>query len=453
MGNSQVQAQTNEQTEPATSAWILGLHRLLLNLHNNPYPFIPNPPNCKKRAAVSCILRIRPTYPDDPTQPSQAQNLPYERILSSFFEQPWVRRGDLEVLFIKRATRRGDRWTSQIALPGGKRDPGDPSDEATSIRETMEEVGLDLRADHVLAACKLPERVVMTEWGTTPLMVLCPFVYLLTRFDVPPLKLQPTEVSSAHWVPVRALLSPSCRTYERADIADRLAHRRGSFVRRALRAMMGQMLYAAIRLVPSESVYCTSAPSFLRDEATESSSSSILSSLANLLPWGHAKFNNPERELVLWGLTHGMIADFLSLLHSEEKLVWWRWPTLSSLDMRLAIWLFSYQFRKRKVESLLPANRGPPFIIDEGLGTVKNPSVQTQKGPDRKVSERTQESNAMGSRAPVTRHSAVGHMFEGYYEIIRIAIFTTLALRAVVALGLVMAYVLAHRREHHIVKQ
>ena len=452
MSEEPVQAGTDERTGLEMSPWISELHQMLLGIHNNPYPFIPNPPNCKKRAAVACILRVRPTYPDDSEPPSWPPTLPHEQVLSSFFEQPWVQRGDPEILFIKRAARRGDRWTSHVALPGGKRDPDDPSDEATSARETMEEIGLDLRAGHTLAAGKLPERVVTTEWGETPLMVLCPFVYLLTRFDVPPLKLQPAEVGSAHWVPVRALLAPSCRTYERADISDRLAHRRGPIVRGALRLMMGQMLYAAVRLLPSESIYCTSAPSFFREEADNVPNSSLLSTLVNLPAWDRVKSHDPERELVLWGLTHGMIADFLGLLRSEEKLAWWHWPTLSSPDMRLMIWLFSYRFRKRKVDSLLPANKGPPFIIDEGLGTVKSPMVQRQTSPGGEKFEHAQDADKKGfggSRAPVTRHSAVGHMFEGYYEIIRTAIFTTLALRAVFGMGLVAAYALTYGAESH----
>ena len=45
---------------------------------------------------------------------------------------------------IKRAARAGDKWTSHVALPGGKRDPGDRSDEEVARREAWEEVGLKI---------------------------------------------------------------------------------------------------------------------------------------------------------------------------------------------------------------------------------------------------------------------------------------------------------------------
>ena len=38
----------------------------------------------------------------------------------------------------------GDRWTSHVALPGGKRDKGDKGDEEAAVREVREEVGLEM---------------------------------------------------------------------------------------------------------------------------------------------------------------------------------------------------------------------------------------------------------------------------------------------------------------------
>ncbi len=50
-----------------------------------------------------------------------------------------------EVLFIKRAERRGDPWSGHIALPGGRPEPGDAGLLDVALRETLEEVGIDVR--------------------------------------------------------------------------------------------------------------------------------------------------------------------------------------------------------------------------------------------------------------------------------------------------------------------
>lgn len=157
------------------------LRGVLTDLYQHPYPHVPNPPLCKKRASVALILRVRPTYnnwPDSsyPTS-SQDHGSSTKQQLDGFFSQHWVQHGDPEVLFIKRASRVGDRWTGHVALPGGKRDPEDPDDKAAAVRETWEEIGLDLMSRDCIHVGNLPERVVTSTWGTVP-YVKCFCVHL-----------------------------------------------------------------------------------------------------------------------------------------------------------------------------------------------------------------------------------------------------------------------------------
>ncbi len=152
-------------------SFISRLKTALQDINHEDCPQVPNPPGCKKRASVAVVLRVRPTFPQKPTydQDRLASSAhTFQESLDGFFSQLWVQQGDPEVLLIKRAARAGDRWTSHIALPGGKRDNEDSHDRATGERETREETGLELDIDHCLYIGKLPERTLKTAWNNIP---------------------------------------------------------------------------------------------------------------------------------------------------------------------------------------------------------------------------------------------------------------------------------------------
>ena len=155
----------------SSEALISRFQHALQEIHQEEYPHVPNPPGCKRRASVAVILRVRPNYSQKATydQGFLSSSTPtFQESLDGFFSQSWVLQGAPEVLLIKRAARVGDRWTSHIALPGGKRDPDDSSDRATSIRETKEETGVELEAGHCIYIGNLPERIITAAWDKTP---------------------------------------------------------------------------------------------------------------------------------------------------------------------------------------------------------------------------------------------------------------------------------------------
>jgi 8-oxo-dGTP pyrophosphatase MutT (NUDIX family) len=101
----------------------------------------------------------------------------------------------LEVLLIQRATREGDPWSGQMALPGGRQDSDDATLQHTAIRETIEETGLDLDADgHALGT--LDELRPRTP--VLPPIIVTPFVFV-TSFAASLVASE--EVEEAFWVP------------------------------------------------------------------------------------------------------------------------------------------------------------------------------------------------------------------------------------------------------------
>lgn len=117
------------------------------------------------------------------------------------------REGDVEVLMIRRAVRKGDPWSGHAALPGGRVDPDDPSIEHTAMREVMEEVGVDLRAEGARVLGHLSDHPRQgPRWAT---FAVTPVVVAIE--GDPSLTLAPKEVSEARWVTLSQLRATHSR--------------------------------------------------------------------------------------------------------------------------------------------------------------------------------------------------------------------------------------------------
>jgi 8-oxo-dGTP pyrophosphatase MutT (NUDIX family) len=112
----------------------------------------------------------------------------------------------LELLFIHRAEHPQDPWSGHMAFPGGRAEPGDQDLERTAIRETAEEIGVDLaKAGRSLGS--LDETRAMSRMRALDLTIT-PFVF---RLDGAHPHILSAEVTSVHWIRLDDLLGSSYR--------------------------------------------------------------------------------------------------------------------------------------------------------------------------------------------------------------------------------------------------
>ncbi len=111
-----------------------------------------------------------------------------------------------ELLMIRRAIREGDPWSGHMGFPGGRRDPEDRSNFSCALRETEEELGVDLSR----WGAPLGELSdVNTGWRKDrPEMLVTPFIFSVSVLP----ELTPNdEVDDVVWVPLHFLMDEGNR--------------------------------------------------------------------------------------------------------------------------------------------------------------------------------------------------------------------------------------------------
>jgi 8-oxo-dGTP pyrophosphatase MutT (NUDIX family) len=106
------------------------------------------------------------------------------------------------VLLMKRVERTGDPWSGHISLPGGGYQASDASLLETAIRETREELGIELAGARVLGGL-----APLHPRSSGPLGIeVTPFVFAL---DAAPEPVCGPEALSAFWLPLALAASGS----------------------------------------------------------------------------------------------------------------------------------------------------------------------------------------------------------------------------------------------------
>lgn len=118
----------------------------------------------------------------------------------------------LQFLAIQRTETEGDPWSGHMALPGGRRESGDESLWATAVRETWEEVGVDLRESGRLLG-RLDD--VTPDSVRLPSIAITPFVVAVD----PDVRAGTSrEVERSVWLPIDVVVEERHRGRLRLEI-------------------------------------------------------------------------------------------------------------------------------------------------------------------------------------------------------------------------------------------
>jgi len=111
---------------------------------------------------------------------------------------------ETQALFILRAQKEGDPWSGHMAFPGGHRDPIDSDLQQTAVRETLEELNLDLNKHARLLGP-------LEQVSANPRidMVVAPYVYVL---ESEPEIIPNDEVADFHWGSLHKMFSGEALT-------------------------------------------------------------------------------------------------------------------------------------------------------------------------------------------------------------------------------------------------
>src|SRR5207249_4979472 len=148
------------------------------------------------RRVTPTLARVRDALEDHRAKPETAPEARPAAVALILLEGPPSH--GLEALFIRRAERSDDPWSGQVALPGGRYDPGDVDLLVTAIRETREETGVDLSAAERLGV--LDDLYPRTP--TLPAVVVRPFVFALASR---PTLVPGVEAARVFWLPLDRL--------------------------------------------------------------------------------------------------------------------------------------------------------------------------------------------------------------------------------------------------------
>ena len=205
------------------------------------------------------------------------------------------------------------------------------------MRQTWEEIGLDLAERDFTCIGQLDDREITTSLGKRLLMILSPFVFL--QLTPRPLSTEPAEGTSIHWTPLETLVSAVLPetvglvdsrgkwSSVTVDAASRLTPRHPAVLELLVRVLVGSMRFPAILLnVPdSEPLLSVGPPPLPISASYPALTQNVLEQgiISDKVAQEKRKKPSSHRPLKLWGLSLGMTLDLMANmvpepLHSQQ---------------------------------------------------------------------------------------------------------------------------------------
>lgn len=234
------------------------------------------------RASVALILRV--VAPQ-----SEFDGIPDGAFMSSHAAAA-AQADNVQILFIKRAVRETDAWSGNVAFPGGQQEAGE-SDWDTAVRETAEEVGIDLRRGPFHYLGRLNDSYAYNPRKKRTL-ILSRFVFVQTCKITPPLTLCADEVAAVRWASL-SLFAPARMTTRSVS----LPGAKFSLLRSVppwLRTALGfhTVYFPSIELPYNGADAAAAVPQLTKATVTS--------------------FDRPDLQFQLWGITLASLCDCLA---------------------------------------------------------------------------------------------------------------------------------------------
>lgn len=188
---------------------------------------------------------------------------------------------EIEILFIKRTKRGNDRWSGDVAFPGGFIDINE-NDKQGVIREVYEELGLNLSNPKEYYWLGRLKNIQLGHERT-----ITPHVFCYLGKNEPILKIAENEVADAKWININVFLNKSDNSLDKTSfsIQDFISRSQSKNV------LVNLFITSITKILNCSTIYFPAI---------------LLPTNSNEPPW------------VLWGMTLGIVTNLFHIVNNNQ---------------------------------------------------------------------------------------------------------------------------------------